>query len=257
MFCIPSVLLWGSGLMKEPLQLFAMCLVLWSFHKTTLNASVKNILYFIIAMMVLFFTRTYIFLAFVPGLIAWTIYLHYKKINCFVLFVACYAIMLTIALQLKHILPQYDIALMLYEKQIVYYKNAIVYNAQSLIPRITFAPSPTSVVKRSPEAVWLVLSQPYLWQSKSIWYYFSAIENILLIALIIYAIIKLDRKVIRENPLFAFSICFCITLFIIIGLTTPVVGAIVRYKVSGLLMLVVAIVSMKGSTLIGTSKPEV
>ena len=55
-------------------------------------------------------------------------------------------------------------------------------------------------------------------------------------------LIKIDKQTIKENPLFAFSICLCITLFIIIGLTTPVVGAIVRYKVPGLLLLVVAMV---------------
>ena len=152
--------------------------------------------------------------------------------------------MIVIALQLKFISPKYDVALMLYEKQIVYWKNAVYYNANSLINRVPFAPSTFSVIKRSPDAFWLVLSQPYLWQCKSVFYYFSAIENIFLIALIIYMLIKIDKQTIKENPLFSFSICFCITLFIIIGLTTPVAGAIARYKVPGLLLLVVAITQL-------------
>ena len=241
-FCIPSVLLWGSGLMKEPLQLFAICFAIFQFHKLTLLSSPKRIFFFLISMLLLFLSRNYIFIAFIPGLMAWFIYSRYKNLNCTLLFIACYLVMMFVALQLKHINPKYDVALMLYEKQIVYWKNAVVYNANSLINRVPFAPSATSVIKRSPEAFWLVLSQPYLWQCKSLFYYFSAVENSIVILLLAYSFFKCDDHELKTNPLFAFSLCFCITLFIIIGFTTPVVGAIVRYKAPGLLMLGVTMV---------------
>jgi len=241
-FCIPSVMLWGSGLMKEPLQIFAMCFALFQFHKLTLQASPKRIFFFSISMLLLFFTRNYIFLAFIPGLIAWLIFIRYKRLNCMLLFICCYVVMMIVALQLKIVSPKYDVALMLYEKQIIYWKNAVVYNAHSLINRVPFAPSAISVIKRSPEAFWLTLSQPYAWQCKSLFYYFSAIENSILILLLATSLFKLDKQELKTNPLFAFGLCFCITLFIIIGFTTPVVGAIVRYKVPGLLLIGVSIV---------------
>ncbi len=241
-FCVPSVLLWGSGLMKESLQLFSMGFVLWRFHLLNKKLTTKNIFLFIASLSVLFFTRNYILLLFIPGLIAWWIYSRYKNLNCTFLFIICYCIVFTIAFQLRNIFPQFDIAQLLYDKQIIYWKNAVYYHAHSLIDRVPFAPSAISVIKRSPEAFWLTLSQPYLWECKNPLYYFSALENILFMFLLVWMILKLDRITLKNNPVFAFSLCFCIFLFIIIGLTTPVVGSMVRYKVPGLLFLGLAIV---------------
>ncbi len=241
-FCVPSVLLWGSGLMKEPLQLFSMGFVLWRFHLLNNKLTTKNIFLFIISFALLFFTRNYILLLFIPGLIAWCIYPRYKNLYCTLLFTVCYCVAITIGFQLRKVFPQFDIAQLLYDKQIIYWKNAVYYHANSLINRVPFAPSSVSVIKRSPEAFWLTLSQPYLWECKNPLYYFSALENILFIVLFVWMILKLDRITLKYNPVFAFSLCFCIALFIVIGLTTPVVGSIVRYKVPGLLFMGIAIV---------------
>ncbi len=241
-FCTPSVLFWGSGLIKESLQIFSMGFVLYRFHKLIVHSNPKNIFYFAFSMLLLFLTRNYIFFAFIPGLIAWGIYNRYPKFNCFLLFTICYAVMLTAAFQLKNINPQFDIAQMLFDKQIIFYKNAVFYPAESLIQRVPFAPSAFSVVKRSPEAFWLTLSQPYIWQCKNPLYFIPSIENIIYIFLLVLMILKIETSTLKTNPLFAFSICFAIVLFVIIGLTTPVVGTMVRYKVPALLFLGIGIV---------------
>jgi hypothetical protein len=227
--------------MKESLQLFSMGFVLYQFQKLIHQLNLRNILFFSLSLLLLFLTRNYIFFCFIPGLIAWIIYNRYKKVNCLLLFIGCYGLMLIAAFQLKYVSPRFDVAHILYEKQIIYWKNAVYYPAGSLVDRVPFAPSAISVVKRSPEAFWLTLSQPYLWECKHVLYYFSSIESIIFIFLIILMIIKIDVIALRTNPLFAFCLCFAVTLFVIIGLTTPVVGSIVRYKVPALLFLGIAI----------------
>ena len=71
------------------------------------------------------------------------------------------------------------------------------------------------------------------------------IENILLYLTVLYLLFKIlflkikikqDVKNVLWNSLF-----FIIMLFVLTGISTPVIGALVRYKVPGLLFLIIVI----------------
>ena len=74
---------------------------------------------------------------------------------------------------------------------------------------------------------------------------FPLIENMLLFLMVLYLLLKYfffkikinqDVKNVLWNSLF-----FIIMLFILTGVSTPVIGALVRYKVPGLLFLIIVI----------------
>ena len=74
---------------------------------------------------------------------------------------------------------------------------------------------------------------------------FPLIENMLLYLMVLYLLFKIlflkikinqDVKNVLWNSLF-----FIIMLFILTGVSTPVIGALVRYKVPGLLFLIIVI----------------
>jgi lysylphosphatidylglycerol synthetase-like protein (DUF2156 family) len=74
---------------------------------------------------------------------------------------------------------------------------------------------------------------------------FPLIENILLYLTVLYLLFKIlflkikikqDVKNVLWNSLF-----FIIMLFVLTGISTPVIGALVRYKVPGLLFLIIVI----------------
>jgi hypothetical protein len=74
---------------------------------------------------------------------------------------------------------------------------------------------------------------------------FLLIENMLLYLMVLYLLFKIlflkikinhDVKNVLWNSLF-----FIIMLFILTGVSTPVIGALVRYKVPGLLFLIIVI----------------
>ena len=69
----------------------------------------------------------------------------------------------------------------------------------------------------------------------------SAFENIAVIAFIIIAIIFRKKMNLLQKNTFYFSLFFAVGLFILIGLTTPVFGAIMRYKIPGLILLLIAL----------------
>jgi hypothetical protein len=95
------------------------------------------------------------------------------------------------------------------------------------------------VVTVAPIAAFDVLVRPYIWESSSLLIIFAALENMLLLAAIAigFRYLKWDRMAKNKN-LLLFCISFVLTVFILIGLTSPVLGAIVRYKAAVLPFLI-------------------
>lgn len=90
----------------------------------------------------------------------------------------------------------------------------------------------------APQALMNVLFQPTLLNIKSWLHLLAAIENLFLILIILFAIFFFDSTIIHEREVLAFCLVFTILLFILIGITTPVVGAIVRYRTIGMILVV-------------------
>ena len=90
------------------------------------------------------------------------------------------------------------------------------------------------LVTSIPTAIANVFFQPTLFTIKNVLQLFSWIENMWLLVLIVVAILFFDKKIVLQKEVLVFCILFALIQFALIGLTTPVVGAMVRYKVTAL-----------------------
>lgn len=112
--------------------------------------------------------------------------------------------------------------------------------AGSLIKTAPLEPTLACFAKAAPVAVIDTLLRPFPWEARSLLLLAPAFENVLIILLLILAFFF--RK---KNPAYPELIWFCIIftllLFAITGLTTPVTGALVRYKIPGLPFLIAAV----------------
>jgi hypothetical protein len=97
-----------------------------------------------------------------------------------------------------------------------------------------------SVLKNTPAAVWNVISQPSLFGISNVMQMVAALENAWLLLLIILTVICFDKKSSRYKEVIVFCLVFALLQFAVIGLTTPAVGAMVRYKSTALPFLVTA-----------------
>jgi uncharacterized membrane protein len=94
-------------------------------------------------------------------------------------------------------------------------------------------PTITNVLSNVPQALLNTLINPAIWNSKNLLQTLSAVETTVLILLIICTIIFFN-PLYEHSPIIFFCFSFVLILFIIVGLITPVVAAIVRYKVPAL-----------------------
>ena len=95
-------------------------------------------------------------------------------------------------------------------------------------------PALGSILKNIPIALVNTLFRPTVFDRNNLLSLFAALENFLISILVILVILFFKKPKPEEQSIFIFCLSFVFILFSIIGLTTPVLGALVRYKIPGL-----------------------
>lgn len=96
-----------------------------------------------------------------------------------------------------------------------------------------------SVVKNIPRALLNTLFRPFLWETKSPMLILPFLENIILLIMILAAMVF--RKTNSARDVFWFCVMFAAVTLVVIGITTPVLGAIVRYRITALPFVMLAL----------------
>jgi hypothetical protein len=245
-FLLPSVLFWGSGVLKEGLILFALGLFIYYFNQLF---KFKAIIICLGVGLLLALSKFYVWLSIMPGLI-FILWINKSKGTKKILkFTTIICIMAIIGLNIDKFTSIQNPLITLSQKQIEFNKlaNGLVtdaYNKPIAIPQSAIKinilkPTLKSLVSNSPQALTNVLFRPFPWELKSPMMIFAGVENMAIILFIILCIIFIKplSKIRWEYVLFCSS--FVIIQFIIIGCTTPIIGAITRYKVPALPFLLI------------------
>lgn len=97
------------------------------------------------------------------------------------------------------------------------------------------------LIKSIPRAIFNTLVEPKIWNAKGLMQILSGLENGMFLGFIFVSIFFFNREI-KYKPIVFFCLSFVLILFILIGITTPVIGAIVRYKTPALPFLAIALI---------------
>ncbi len=111
--------------------------------------------------------------------------------------------------------------------------------AGSLLRANYLQPTLKSFLSEIPLAFFHTLFRPFLWEGKNPMFLLPAMENLLFTALLLLGIFF--RKKIANPEIFGFCLTFSILLLIVIGISTPVLGALVRYRIIAQPFLLIAL----------------
>ena len=244
-FLLPSVLLWGSGVLKEGLMFFGLgFLILSLFH---INRSKgKNIHYwllFIVGLMLLLFqVKFYVLAAFLTGIIAFSIVKQTRFKSIWLSYLIAFIAVVILGLNFHYILPEFKIIDLLVLKQKDFIELALTEEAGSYFEVTRLAPNFWSLIKTIPEALINSLFRPFPWDASGLLLIVACLENIFVFIILLLSLIfyKKPTKETLNTVLFFFSAG--ILLMLIVGWTTPVSGALVRYKIPGVIGLLIAAV---------------
>jgi hypothetical protein len=248
-FLIPSFVFWSAGILKESILIFALGSFTWNVYKI-ISGSHKISTYFWILFLIpiLFVMKFYVFVALIPAILAWWISQKTKRTIIIHLFtiVAC----LLAALGIGTIFPSYNFLVIMAAKQGDFINLANFLNVNSSIYMDYLEPNLWSFIEASPKAFINTLTRPWPTELKGILFYPPLFENLFIIFILFVGWFYRKKVNPQQWKFIVFCLTFSILLFVIIGLTTPIIGAIVRYKIPAMpFLIIVALLFFDGSKL--------
>jgi hypothetical protein len=246
-FLLPSVLFWGSGVLKEGLIFFALGMLIYYTGKLF---SIKAIVFCLATTFLLAFSKFYVWIAILPSLI-FLLWINKTSTNkLFLKFILVIVFVASIGLNIDKFTTIQNPLVTLSQKQ--YEFNELAYGnltdannkpipvAGSIIHINKLEPTLFSFIRNAPAALKNTFFRPYITELKSPMMLLAGIETILILVILLMCIlfIKPLKEISWEYVLFCLS--FVVLQFLIIGETTPVLGAVVRYKTIALPFLVTA-----------------
>ncbi|MEI6122502.1 MAG: hypothetical protein WCQ95_02630 [Bacteroidota bacterium] len=257
---MPSVIFWGSGVMKDTYTFAAAGWFIYNMMQIFQKREkvVTNILLAIINVIIIISIKPYIFVALFPGTIIWVFFNRMQSIKNttvrvlsmpFVLIIM-FATVFIVFSSMKGGLGGFGSVDQVVKKaQIIqedlmrseqYGKN--FYNVGKIDGTMS------GLIKVAPKALLAGMFRPYIWEAKNPVMVLSGLENIFLLIITLYLLIKL--KFIRffqflfSDPILIFSIMFSIFFMLGVGIASANFGALVRYKIPAIPFFVASIFIM-------------
>jgi len=234
-FLVPSVLFWTSGVLKEGLVMFSLGLLLYNLNIVLFKKySVVRSIVVVLLILLLILSKFYILIATLPGIIALFWYRLSQK-HFILKFVAVHIICAVLAFNSHYFYGGINFADIISYKQ-----NDFINYVQSLsdvgsyIELDRLEPDIISLLRNTPQAMYNSFFRPHLLEVHSPVALVSALENMAISIIIILILLFYDRRGVSSKPMFMFCVSFWVILFLLSGLTTPVLGALVRYKTPAL-----------------------
>lgn len=238
-FLLPTFLLWSSSILKEPLIILTVGFLLFFVGKWTRKWKLKYIIGTIIFFFLGLLIKPYVVLSLVFPILLFIFfkykpYLTFKKQSLTVVSSITIFLLLVWALSFSN----FNVLKKLSDKQDAFYKTiTLAEQTQKVGSKLKIEilePTIGSVLLNTPKAFSNVLFKPSVFDFKNLLYLPDIFQNILLLLIGISILWKYKIPEHHEFPFLWFSILFVFILYTTIGLVTPVLGAIVRYKIPAL-----------------------
>lgn len=231
-FLCPSVLFWGSGVIKESLLFFGLGIMIWQWFKLLSNEMTPvGILLLAGAGVLLFHLKVYVIASLAPGLAMLFLERFARRVpfalrTALILFGTVW-----LAINMHHFLPGFNVLEVLAVKQRDLIGLAQATNAGSFIMPERLPPTIGSFIMQAPHALYMTLLGPLFHPSGGAFGIMAVLENtVILLAVATMLYYRLPRRSLDHILLTAF-LTYILILALVIGWTTPVMGALVRYRV--------------------------
>jgi hypothetical protein len=239
--CFPSILLWTSGVLKEgPLILGFGLLVYTLFRISDGDRKIRYFVMLFTAFLFLFTLKGYVIIAALPAIISFLIFTFWPSAMRKWIFPLVHVILFIVALNAHYFFIGGDLLYVLGMKQTDFYNVARMTNAGSVIdiPKID---SLFQFIVNYPGAIYRSYFRPDVRDASGAFQMIGCMESMMTGGLIALALFY--RKRIGEMNFLksAFLLSFILALGGLIGSVVPVLGALIRYKVPGVIALLMVL----------------
>lgn len=242
---IPSVVFWGSGILKDSITLGALAWMTWALIRWFEHGkkSVLEIIIFAISFWFVFRVKLYILICFLPMIAIWLFFKYMKRIRNLTL-----RLLLIPSLLFIFIASAYFTLFQITKDSSKYRLDTIAERARITAYDIRYGwgartggdggydiglPDGTlgGMIGLMPAAVNVSLFRPYLWEVRNPLMLLAALESLIVLTLTIRVVIKNKFKKIFEDPFKIFCLSFVLLFAFGVGISTFNFGTLFRYKI--------------------------
>jgi hypothetical protein len=243
-FFIPSVLFWGSGILKDTLCIGFLGIGFYNAFQFFLQKKyrLKTLIAFLVSFYCLYVIKSYVALSFIASFGFWfylqklrTIKSSAKKLMWLMAPVALLAAYIAFG-NFEEVVASYSsesIAENIEASQHNY--SQFTSEDGAMINYGEIVPTPAGIAKLIPQALVASLFRPFLWESKKITSLIAAVEGAFFFGFTIFVFFKKglwnSLKIIFTDSTILFCFFFSLVFAVAIGLNCFNLGTLVRYKI--------------------------
>jgi hypothetical protein len=242
---VPSVVFWGSGILKDTLTLACVGFLTYSISTFFLQKRIRfsGILIGLISIWALFIIKKYILLCFLPAVLLWIYAANIERLKSLVvklliiplvfsilIISGYYSVLLIGADDPRYSLDKIALTAKITAYDIGFYSGRDAGSGYSLGELDgTF----TNLLSKFPQAVNVSLFRPFLWEIRNPLMLMAALESLSLLILTLFVILKVRLKLFSAlaEPNVLFGLIFSITFAFAVGVSTYNFGTLTRYKI--------------------------
>jgi hypothetical protein len=241
-FLLPTVVLWSSCALKENLLIAGLGAALWGLcaGATATPAQRSLALFFGISAMLL--VKSYVFLCLLPGALAWSMSQGRQK-YVWSWFAMTHGLLLIAVLVIGQN-PSLNAAELLARQQTDFLNMALDVKAGSLVELPVLDGTWRSLLHAAPHALYMTFLSPITMIGHGALGTLAGLEGIAVLALAVGILVR-HRKGRIDLPVALWSASFLVQLGLLIGWTTPVIGALVRYRLPMLPFLLLCALALR------------
>jgi hypothetical protein len=258
---IPSVVFWGSGLIKDTITLAGLGVLTYEIHRLFIlrKVSTLHILLMMLALYCIFSIRAFILQAYVPAAILWVTASFYHKIHSaalrLVLLPVMFVVMIAFSFQLvstigksdkRYALENLAETSMITAYDIRYWTGKDAGSGYSLG---NLDGTMSNMAMLAPQAINVAMFRPYPWEANNILMVFAALESMIMMLLTLFGLFRYGRNFVDNfsNAEVLFALTFVLIFAFAVGISTFNFGSLVRYRIPILPFYSVALILLSSS----------
>jgi hypothetical protein len=242
---IPSTFVWGSAIFKDTVCMFGLGWMVYTTFRIFVNKdfSASNLFMLVLSFYLIAIIKIYILLAFLPALGLWLLLTYSHKIHQWGLrwFMNIFFSALTIggffffSQRFADELNKYSLEKV--AKTAAVTRGWIAYasgDEGSAYDLGAFDPTLLEMISKFPEAVVVTLFRPFLWESRKIIVFLSALEALAFLYFTLKAVFLKKGKIfsiIGKDASLMFFLVFSLIFAFAVGISSYNFGALSRYKI--------------------------
>jgi hypothetical protein len=232
-FLIPNLFLWSSGLLKEAILMLNTGILFYAASSLYEKFSLKQLILLLLSFVLFFMTKIYVLICIFPALLYLLFAKRFKRTVMY--FFAVHIASVILVLSASLLTDKLDLLHVIDRKQQDFINMVEISDeVGSKVDVPNLNPDILSLISKAPAGLYHSFLRPHPLEWNSPVKILAGLENYALLILLLVAIFKSGKIETKHWHFLLFTLSFVLILYTIIGLSTPVLGALVRYKIPAL-----------------------